>query len=182
MNTGQFCQQFTSRQYLACASRGNLTSSHQPELHTRVASALGKAKTPQYLFNGNRISEAMQHLGVNSHFTFMRLPRCLAPSAHAGKRLKPRSFAFAQDFACGPSALPLRGITSRVTSFAHARITAQAIIIRFSHIPGPRSRGVLLRTGCCSSRCLSPPMKASWSVAPVSTTSRMSTLRYSTMP
>src|SRR5205085_167706 len=78
MNTGQFCQQFTNHQYLASASRGNLPSRHsvpgEPELHTRVASALGKAKTPRYLLNGNRISEALQHLGVNSHFMFMRLP------------------------------------------------------------------------------------------------------------
>src|SRR5205085_3997544 len=108
MNTGQFCQQFTNRQYLASASRGNLPSRHsgpgEPELHTRVASALGKAKTPRYLLNGNRISEALQHLGGkfgNSHFTFMpidlRLP-LRSPRLTPPMRLNSRSFPAAQDF------------------------------------------------------------------------------------
>jgi hypothetical protein len=35
--------------------------------------ALGKAKMPRYLLNGNRVSEALQHLGVNSHFTFIAI-------------------------------------------------------------------------------------------------------------
>src|SRR5437588_242890 len=80
MNTGQFCQQFTNRQYLASASRGNLQSRHsgpgEPELHTRVASVLGKAKTPRFLLNGNRISEALQHLGVNSVILISRSCDC----------------------------------------------------------------------------------------------------------
>jgi hypothetical protein len=110
MNTGQFCQQFTNRQYLASPSRGNLPSRQsgpgEPEQHKRVESALGKAQTPRYLLNGNRISEALQHLGVNSvnsHFTFMRLPW-----------------------------------TERLVAagFAHIRITAQIVKERLFWLPG----------------------------------------------
>jgi hypothetical protein len=132
MNTGQFCQQFTNRQYLASASRGNLPSRHsgpgEPERHTRVASSLGKAKTPRYLLNGNRISGALQHLGVNSHFMFMRLP-CQAPA----KRLKARPFAAAQGFACGFSpqyAQKPAGTGDPGSRFAHARKAAQSQTLR----------------------------------------------------
>jgi len=41
-----------------------------------------------------------------------------------------------QDFACGPSALPLRGITSRVTSFTDARKAAQIVKERWFLLPG----------------------------------------------